>query len=178
MRLGISRRQAIRHGKSRKGYWHMAKTIAGGVGMTNKWLQEQGLVSLKSLWASLAQRFVEPPGAVPHARWCGEGGQKWPSLPDSVAFLLNRNWQTKTAICLRFKLDDISHRIQVDVPINMREKLISAFQVFIADLGIKSFFVNAKKNKTVLAGKQSIRDRNRLIGYCAVNETLIMKGRC
>ncbi|MFT5323080.1 MAG: RNA-directed DNA polymerase [Planctomycetaceae bacterium] len=54
MRLRISRRQAIRHGKSRKGYWHMAKTIASGVGMTNKWLQEQGLVSLKSLWASLA----------------------------------------------------------------------------------------------------------------------------
>jgi hypothetical protein len=55
-RLGVSRRQAIRHGKSRKGYWHMAKTIASGVGMTNKWLQEQGLVSLKSLWASLAPR--------------------------------------------------------------------------------------------------------------------------
>ena len=54
MRLGVSRRQAIRHGKSRKGYWHMARTIASGVGMTNKWLQEQGLVSLKSLWASLA----------------------------------------------------------------------------------------------------------------------------
>ena len=52
--VGVSRRQAIRHGKSRKGYWHMAKTIASGVGMTNKWLQEQGLVSLKSLWASLA----------------------------------------------------------------------------------------------------------------------------
>ena len=51
---GVSRRQAIRHGKSRKGYWHMAKTIASGVGMMNKWLQEQGLVSLKSLWASLA----------------------------------------------------------------------------------------------------------------------------
>ena len=52
--LGVWRRQAIRHGKIRKGYWHMAKTIASGVGMTNKWLQEQGLVSLKSLWASLA----------------------------------------------------------------------------------------------------------------------------
>ncbi len=52
--VGVSRRQAIRHGKSRKGYWHMAKTIASGVGMTNKWLQERGLVSLKSLWASLA----------------------------------------------------------------------------------------------------------------------------
>jgi hypothetical protein len=53
MRSGVSRRQAIRHGKSRKGYWHMAETIASGVGMTNKWLQEQGLVSLKSLWALL-----------------------------------------------------------------------------------------------------------------------------
>jgi hypothetical protein len=29
--------------------------------------------------------FVEPPGADPHARWCGEGGQKWPPLPDSIA---------------------------------------------------------------------------------------------
>jgi RNA-directed DNA polymerase len=34
--------------------WHMAKTIASGVGMTNAWLQEQGLLSLKSLWAQLA----------------------------------------------------------------------------------------------------------------------------
>ena len=54
MRLGVPRRQAIRHGKSRKGYWHMARTIASGVGLTNAWLQSQGLVSLKSLWAELA----------------------------------------------------------------------------------------------------------------------------
>jgi hypothetical protein len=26
--------------------------------------------------------FVEPPGADPPARWCGEGGQRWPPLPD------------------------------------------------------------------------------------------------
>ena len=52
--LGVPRRPAIRHGKSRKGPWHMAKTIASGVGMTNKWLEQQGLVSLKSLWAQLA----------------------------------------------------------------------------------------------------------------------------
>jgi hypothetical protein len=31
-------------------------------------------VSLKRLWAYLL-RFVEPPGADPHARWCGEGGR-------------------------------------------------------------------------------------------------------
>jgi RNA-directed DNA polymerase len=52
--LGVPRRQAIRHGKSRKGPWHMAKTIASGVGMTNAWLQEQGLLPLKTLWAQLA----------------------------------------------------------------------------------------------------------------------------
>jgi RNA-directed DNA polymerase len=52
--LGVQRRQAIRHGKSRKGYWRMAKSIASGVGLTNAWLQAQGLLSLKSLWAQLA----------------------------------------------------------------------------------------------------------------------------
>jgi RNA-directed DNA polymerase len=52
--LGVPRRQAIRHARSRKGPWHMAKTIASGVGMTNAWLALQGVVSLKSLWAGLA----------------------------------------------------------------------------------------------------------------------------
>ncbi|MFM1905075.1 MAG: Group intron-encoded protein LtrA [Planctomycetota bacterium] len=52
--LGVPRRQAFRHAKSRHGPWHMAKTIASGVGMTNAWLQDQGLVSLKSLWVKRA----------------------------------------------------------------------------------------------------------------------------
>jgi len=56
MRLGVSRRQAIRHAKRRQGYWHMAKTIASGVGLTNAWLEAQGLLRLKSLWAELAPR--------------------------------------------------------------------------------------------------------------------------
>ncbi len=32
----------------------MSKTIASGVGMTNAWLKDQGLLSLKTLWAELA----------------------------------------------------------------------------------------------------------------------------
>gem|GEM_PF-1075419 len=52
--LGVSRRQAIGHGISRKGPWHVAKTIASGVGMTNAWLADQGVLSLKTLWAELA----------------------------------------------------------------------------------------------------------------------------
>lgn len=63
MRLGVSRRQAIRHGKSRKGYWRMAKTIASGVGFTNARLAEMGLLSLKSLWNELA--------SVRRTAWCG-----------------------------------------------------------------------------------------------------------
>ena len=54
IRLGVPRRQAIRHARSRKGYWHMSKTIARGVGLTNAWLVEQGLISIKTLWATLA----------------------------------------------------------------------------------------------------------------------------
>ena len=52
--LGVPCRQAFRHAKSRKGPWHMAKTIASGVVMTNAWLALQGLISLKSPWAGLA----------------------------------------------------------------------------------------------------------------------------
>ena len=37
-----------------KGCWHMSKTIASGVGLTNAWLAEQGMVSIKTLWAQLA----------------------------------------------------------------------------------------------------------------------------
>jgi hypothetical protein len=52
--LGVPRRQAIRHARSRQGPWHMSKTIASGVGLTNAWLAEQGVLSLKSLWVELA----------------------------------------------------------------------------------------------------------------------------
>ena len=54
IRLGVPIRQAICHARSRKGYWHMSKAIATGVGLTNAWLAEQGLPSIKTLWAHLA----------------------------------------------------------------------------------------------------------------------------
>ena len=54
IRLGVPRRQAIRDARSRQSYWHMSKTIASGVGLTNAWFAEQGLLSLKTLWAKLA----------------------------------------------------------------------------------------------------------------------------
>lgn len=54
IRLGVPRRQAIRHARSRKGPWRMAKSLATGVGLTNAWLAAQGLLSLKTLWKQLA----------------------------------------------------------------------------------------------------------------------------
>jgi RNA-directed DNA polymerase len=54
IRLGFPIRQAIRHARSRKGYWLMSKTIARRVGLTNAWLAEQGLLSMKTLWSQLA----------------------------------------------------------------------------------------------------------------------------
>ena len=54
IRLGVPIRQSIRHARSRKGYWHMSQTIASGVGLTNAWLAEQGLISMKTLWSKLA----------------------------------------------------------------------------------------------------------------------------
>jgi len=50
MRLGVSRRSAVLAGRSRKGYWHLARTLGTQTGMPNKWLAKQGLVSIRELW--------------------------------------------------------------------------------------------------------------------------------
>jgi RNA-directed DNA polymerase len=32
------------------GYWHLLKTLAMQTGMTNEWLEKQGLSSIRQLW--------------------------------------------------------------------------------------------------------------------------------
>jgi RNA-directed DNA polymerase len=51
--LGTFRKQAILTALSRKGPWHLARTMATQSGMTNKWLVNQGLVVVKDLWVNI-----------------------------------------------------------------------------------------------------------------------------
>lgn len=53
VKLGTSLRAAISVGLSRKGYWHLARTLATQSGMTNKWLEKQGLISIKEQWVKI-----------------------------------------------------------------------------------------------------------------------------
>jgi RNA-directed DNA polymerase len=53
VKLGTSLRTAISVGLSRKGPWHLARTLATQTGMTNQWLAEQGLISVKELWVNI-----------------------------------------------------------------------------------------------------------------------------
>ena len=57
LKLGTSKRHAILTGISRKGYWRLSKTLATQMGMTNQWLEEQGLLSIRQLWMK-AQGYV------------------------------------------------------------------------------------------------------------------------
>lgn len=52
-RLGTSLKAAIDVGLSRKGPWRLARTLATHTGMTNQWLKDQGLVSVKELWVNI-----------------------------------------------------------------------------------------------------------------------------
>jgi RNA-directed DNA polymerase len=52
-RLGTFLKAAIDVGLSRKGPWRLARTLATQTGMTNKWLKEQGLVSVKEQWVNI-----------------------------------------------------------------------------------------------------------------------------
>jgi RNA-directed DNA polymerase len=52
-KLGTSLYAAISVAISRKGPWHLARTLATQTGMTNQWLKDQGLLSVKELWVSI-----------------------------------------------------------------------------------------------------------------------------
>lgn len=68
--------------------------------------------------------FVEPPGADPHARWCGEGGQKWPPLPDlfgvfrfaSTVRIVVVSLDHRVAIRWRYKFDGVAIKVLDDRP--------------------------------------------------------------
>lgn len=53
IRLGSPTHQAILTGLSRKGYWHLARTYATNCGLSKKYLEDQGLVSLRALWIGI-----------------------------------------------------------------------------------------------------------------------------
>ena len=53
LKMGTSKRQAIMTAISRRGPWHLARTMATQSGMTNKWLAEQGLISVKDQWVKI-----------------------------------------------------------------------------------------------------------------------------
>jgi RNA-directed DNA polymerase len=53
IKLGVGERPAISVGLSRKGYWHLAKTEAINVGLSNAFLAKQGLTSLRTLWIKI-----------------------------------------------------------------------------------------------------------------------------
>ncbi len=50
----VGKRVTIKHAISRKSYWRMSRTPAMRYAMPNKWLAEQGLLSLKQLWCDRA----------------------------------------------------------------------------------------------------------------------------
>jgi len=53
IKLGVSVSAAINIGRSQKGPWKLARTLATQVGMNNQWLKEQGYISVKELWVNI-----------------------------------------------------------------------------------------------------------------------------
>jgi RNA-directed DNA polymerase len=53
IQLGSPKYQAILTGLSRKSYWHLAKTLSTNMGLSNTYLEKQGLVSVRTLWIQI-----------------------------------------------------------------------------------------------------------------------------
>ncbi len=54
LKLGAYKKQAVSTGRSSKGYWHLARTLSTQHGMTNKWFDQKGLLSVKQLSINVA----------------------------------------------------------------------------------------------------------------------------
>jgi RNA-directed DNA polymerase len=52
-RQGCPLDMAISVGMSRKGPWHLSRTYATQLAMNDKWLEDQGLISIKRLWVGI-----------------------------------------------------------------------------------------------------------------------------
>ena len=84
LKLGVQLGTSIRAGLNRGGPWAMSRRLAAQHGMTNKWLKDQGLISVKELWVKTSLPGYGPvtsanrpvrtrmPGGV------GGGGEKPP----------------------------------------------------------------------------------------------------
>lgn len=48
--LDTGRRHAISTALSSKSYWHLSRTLATQTGMTNEWLESQGLINIREQW--------------------------------------------------------------------------------------------------------------------------------
>lgn len=53
VRMGVDIHTAIRAGLSRSGPWAMSRRLASNWGMTNQWLKDQGLISVKEQWVKI-----------------------------------------------------------------------------------------------------------------------------
>lgn len=49
-KLGVRDYLAFLNGCSNRSYWQMSKSASANLGMTNKWLEEQGLINIRELW--------------------------------------------------------------------------------------------------------------------------------
>ena len=50
LKLGVKLDDAISVGMSSKGPWRLSRTMGTQSGMTNQWLAQQGLLSIRDLW--------------------------------------------------------------------------------------------------------------------------------
>ena len=53
IKMGVSKREAIRLGLSRKSYWRLSKTLGTNMGLSNAHFEEIGLISLRTLWCKI-----------------------------------------------------------------------------------------------------------------------------
>ena len=93
--LGVSLKSAIQHGVSSNSYWQMSRTPVIQQAVSNAWLKEQGLLSVKTKF----QRRLTCTQVTPELKTCGARPkvtrQREKEQLRSACHLLNRPLRTR-----------------------------------------------------------------------------------
>ena len=93
--LGVPRYHASLTGLSRKGYWHLSKTLSTNCGLGNEFLKGQGLTSIRTLWIRIQSGYGPMISLKRQVRTRIQGGVgrdgEMPSLTRLNRFILLRS---------------------------------------------------------------------------------------
>ena len=84
-------------------------------------------------------------------------------------------WRQKLTVRTNDEAFDSGDGREVELPVNMREKLVAPIQVLETDLRLQGIGIDPHEDQVAASAKQALRHPHHLAGRRAMNETILIE---